>query len=204
MSCSGGGRRQSVWVPGVHLGSRALCSPEEQEAVLEGSRQDADLHRQGPVGPFLQPWLAMHCKTLKITEALGRKQTRGWEAAGGSGAVHQAGAEALEAKEPHVGSPKPRYCLLPGQGRKCQGLDLPFSTWATLGTRCDRAQHLPPWWGMGSFPAPPIPIHRELPLHLGGCTGPQTHPPVSGFLGLTSVHWIVCETAELPTAKQMD
>ena len=75
---------------GVHLGSRALCSPEEQESVLEGSRWDADLHRQGPVGPFLQPWLAMHCKTLKITEAPGQKQTRGWEAAGGPGAVCRA------------------------------------------------------------------------------------------------------------------
>lgn len=175
LSCSGGGRRQSVWVPGVHLGSRALCSPEEQEAVLEGSRQDADLHRQGPVGPFLQPWLAMHCKTLKITEAPGLKQTRGWQAAGGPGAVCRAGAEALEAKEPHVGSPKPRYCLLPGQGRKCQGLDLPFSTWATLGTRCDRAQHLPPWWGMGSFPPLP-PTCGSSHCTLGAALDPRPTP----------------------------
>lgn len=114
---------------GVHLGSRLCCGPESREAVLEGNRWDAkEISIIGAWGTLPAPWLAIHWKTLKITEALGRKQTRGWEAAGGSGAVHQAGAEALEAKEPHMGSPKPRYCLLPRQGQKCQGLDLPFST----------------------------------------------------------------------------
>ena len=205
LSCSGGGRRQSVWVPGVHLGSRALCSPEEQEAVLEGSRRDCWSPSSGACGTFpaalagyaLQDPEDDRSPRPKADKRLGscwgsRSCLSGWSwSTGGQGTPRGfSKAQVLLAARPGTEMPRsgPAIFHLGYTRHKMWQSPTP-----------------PSLVGNGLLPRP-RPHMWELPLHFGGSTGPQTHPhsPVSGFLGLTSVHWIVCETAELPTAKQMD
>lgn len=106
---------------GVHLGSRALRSPEEREGcVLEGSRWDAEISIIGAWGTLPA---ALAGYTLEDPEDYKSPRPKADKKAGKLLGFRSCpsgwSTEALEAKEPHMGSPKPRYCLLPRQGQKC-------------------------------------------------------------------------------------